>query len=74
MEKIDIWFLIACISLMFLAVIGVMISVIDKMTSKEIGTKEVECYDRYSNEIIGERCINIIYCGIISDFLGLCKR
>ncbi len=74
MEKIDIWFFIAYTILMFLAVIGVMILVIDKMTSKEIGTKEVECYDRYSNEIIGERCIDIIYCGIISDFLGDCNR
>lgn len=27
----------------------------------EQGTREVKCYDRYSNEIIGEKCIDDYY-------------
>lgn len=47
---------------------------IDMMTSQKIGEKEVLCYDRYGNEIIGQVCVDEIYCGVIGEFFGECER
>jgi hypothetical protein len=66
--------LFAILMIIILALIGLIILImpfviIDIATQETMRTEIIECYDRYSNEIIGEKCSEEIKCGVISKWL-----
>lgn len=50
-----------------------LITVIEVVTQKYIGTRMTECYGKYGNEIMGVDCKEEVYCGVISRFFNACE-
>ncbi|KKK54582.1 hypothetical protein LCGC14_3083280 [marine sediment metagenome] len=67
-QKMDLserlFFAVMCFALaiMVAAIIFFPFLFVDLMTIEEIGIKKVDCYDRYTNVIIGVQCEEETYC------------
>ena len=63
-----IWIVMSCLIVIFM-IVNVISFVIESKSSEKMGYVEVNCYDRYGNEMMNQNCEETVYCGVISKWL-----
>jgi hypothetical protein len=68
-------FLIMALVFMIIMTIFVIVLATEQTTSKQLGEKEIMCYDHYGNEMQGLVCTEEVYgCGWFTTITGECEK